>query len=71
MGAFLNEAVQAREQFGILRLPLGKVLQGALAEDKPHSAMVRSAPPPPSSLAIASSSLSSFLALRSRWRVSS
>src|SRR5208282_4146548 len=69
--AFLDEAIQAREQFGIVRLPIEIVLPSALAENKPHSATARSVPPPRSSSPIASSSLSAFLALRMRWCVSS
>ena len=64
--AFLDESVQAREQPGIIRLPVEGVLPGALAEDELHSGITRSIPPPLSSSTIASMSRPAFLALRSR-----
>ena len=65
-GALLDETIQSREQFGIIRLPIKIVLPGAVAENEPHSATARSVPPPRSSSPIASNSLSAFLALRNR-----
>ena len=65
-GAFLDEAVQSRQQSGIVGLPIEIVLPGALAEDEPHSrdGPLRSAAA--LEFPIASNSLSAFLAPRSR-----
>ena len=66
-----DQRVHAREQLGVIALPVQIVFPGLLMKDELHSKSSRSSPPPSSSSRTALSRRSALRGLATRWRVSS